>query len=141
MDVSIRDDVKWHDGEQLTAKDIAFTYRFILDNGLSTFSDYLPYNPTFETPDDFTLVWKSEEPTLAPTVPPYIPIIPEHVGESSTGSPRREITSFRRHPGGWLGPVPVDRMEERISSGGWKPVRARSSERPRSTRSLSRVRQ
>ena len=46
----IRDDVKWHDGEPLTAADIAFTYRFILDNNLTTFADYLPYNPTFEAP-------------------------------------------------------------------------------------------
>ena len=104
----IRDDVSWHDGEPLTAEDIAFTYRFTLDNGLTTFSDYLPFNPTFETPDPYTLVWHSEEPTLAPTVPPYIPILPNTSGVRSTasrqGDPRlREI---------------VDAVPDRSSSGG-----------------------
>jgi len=72
----IRSGVKWSDGVPLTSKDIAFTYKFILDNGLSSFSDYLPFNPTFETPNDTTLIWKSEKPTFAPTVPPWVPILP-----------------------------------------------------------------
>jgi peptide/nickel transport system substrate-binding protein len=100
----IRDDVTWHDGEQLTADDIAFTYRFILDNGLSTFADYLPYNPTFETPDDYTLVWNSEQPTLAPTVPPYIPILPEHVWGELDGKPAKEIRAFEEIPAVGSGP-------------------------------------
>jgi peptide/nickel transport system substrate-binding protein len=76
---TIRSGVKWSDGQPLTSKDIAFTYKFILDHGLSSFSDYLPYNPTFETPNDTTLIWKSEKPTFAPTVPPWVPILPEHI--------------------------------------------------------------
>jgi peptide/nickel transport system substrate-binding protein len=100
----IRDDVKWHDGVPLTAKDIAFTYRFTLDNGLSTFSDYLPFNPTFETPNDTTLVWKSEEPTLAPEVPPYIPILPEHVWGELDGKPAKEIRAYENIPAIGSGP-------------------------------------
>src|SRR5919198_344507 len=101
---NIRDDVKWHDGVPLTAKDIAFTYKFILDNGLSTFSDYLPFNPTFETPNDTTLVWKSEEPTIAPTVPPYIPIMPEHVWGALDGKPAKEIRAYENIPAIGSGP-------------------------------------
>jgi peptide/nickel transport system substrate-binding protein len=120
----IRDDVKWHDGEQLTADDVAFTYRFILDNGLSTFSDYLPFNPTFETPDDYTLVWKSEEPTLAPTVPPYIPILPEHIWGALDGKPAKEIRAFEEIPAVGSGPFQLTewksdqfwRMEARPSA-------------------------
>jgi peptide/nickel transport system substrate-binding protein len=108
----IRDDVKWQDGEQLTAEDIAFTYRFTLDNGLSTFADYLPFNPTFETPDPYTLVWKSEEPTFAPTVPPYIPIIPEHVWGKLDGKPAREIRAYEEIP--VIGSGPFQLTE-------WKP--------------------
>jgi peptide/nickel transport system substrate-binding protein len=100
----IRDDVKWHDGVPLTAKDIAFTYRFTLDNGLSTFSDYLPFNPTFETPDDTTLIWKSEEPTIAPEVPPYIPILPEHVWGKLDGKPAKEIRAYENIPAIGSGP-------------------------------------
>jgi peptide/nickel transport system substrate-binding protein len=109
---TIRDDVTWHDGEPLTAEDIAFTYRFILDNGLSTFEDYLPYNPTFEAPDATTLIWRSEEPTLAPTVPPYIPILPEHIWGPLDGKPAKEIRAFEDIP--LIGSGPFQLTE-------WKP--------------------
>jgi peptide/nickel transport system substrate-binding protein len=88
---AIRSGVTWSDGEPLTSEDIAFTYRFILDNGISTFSDYLPYNPTFETPDETTLIWKSEKPTFAPTVPPWIPIVPQHIWEQYDGTDFKTI--------------------------------------------------
>ena len=87
----IRSGVKWSDGVPLTSKDIAFTYRFILDNGLSSFSDYLPFNPTFETPNDTTLIWKSEKPTFAPTVPPWVPILPEHIWSKYDGQGAKAI--------------------------------------------------
>jgi peptide/nickel transport system substrate-binding protein len=108
----IRDDVTWHDGEPLTAADIAFTYRFILDNELTTFSDYLPYNPTFETPDETTLIWRSEQPTIAPTVPPYIPILPEHIWSDLDGKPAKEIRSYENIPA--IGSGPFQLTE-------WKP--------------------
>ena len=87
----IRSGVMWSDGQPLTSKDIAFTYRFILDNHLASFSDYLPFNPTFETPDDTTLIWKSEKPTFAPTVPPWVPIVPEHIWSQYDGMDAKEI--------------------------------------------------
>jgi peptide/nickel transport system substrate-binding protein len=96
----IRDDVTWHDGEPLTSEDIAFTYQLIVDKGLGFFVDYLPYNPTFETPDETTLIWRAEEPTLAPTVPPYIPILPEHVwGQFAAENVKnKEIEAFEPVP-------------------------------------------
>jgi peptide/nickel transport system substrate-binding protein len=107
----IRDDVTWHDGQPLTAADIAFTYRFILDNGLSTFADYLPFNPTFETPDPTTLIWHSEEPTLAPTVPPYVPILPEHIWGELDGKPAKEIRAFEDIPVVGSGPFQMTEWE------------------------------
>ena len=89
----IRSGVMWSDGQPLTSKDIAFSYKFILDNGLSSFSDYLPFNPTFETPDDTTLIWKSEKPTFAPTVPPWVPIVPEHIWSKYDGQGAKAIKS------------------------------------------------
>ena len=71
---TIRDDVKWHDGEPLTSRDIAFTYRFILDKQLTIFADYLPYKPTFETPDDTTLIWHSGADVRSDGSPVY----PDH---------------------------------------------------------------
>jgi len=108
---NIRDDVMWHDGEQLTSRDIAFTYRFIIDNELSVFTDYLPYNPTFETPDDTTLIWKSEEPTFAPTLPPYIPIIPEHIWAPLDGKPAKQIKGFENIPAVGSGPFQLVEWE------------------------------
>jgi peptide/nickel transport system substrate-binding protein len=88
---TIRSGVMWSDGVPLTSKDIAFTYKFILDNALSSFSDYLPFNPTFETPNDTTLIWKSEKPTFAPTVPPWVPIVPEHIWSKYDGQGAKAI--------------------------------------------------
>jgi peptide/nickel transport system substrate-binding protein len=84
----IRDDAAWSDGTPLTAADIAFTYQFIVDNEIGAFNDYLPYDPTFTAPDDTTLVWKAKEPTFAPTTPPWIPILPEHVWSKFDGDPK-----------------------------------------------------
>jgi peptide/nickel transport system substrate-binding protein len=89
----IRSGVMWSDGEPLTSEDIAFTYKFIVDNKLSSFSDYLPFNPTFETPDPTTLIWTSEEPTFAPTVPPWVPIVPEHIWSQYDGTDAKTIKS------------------------------------------------
>lgn len=109
----IRDDVTWHDGEPLTSEDIAFTYQLIVDKGLGFFVDYLPYNPTFETPDATTLIWKAEEPTLAPTVPPYIPILPEHVWGRFAGENVRnkEIEAFEPVPLVGSGPFQLTEWE------------------------------
>jgi len=75
----IRDNATWHDGEPVTAADIAFTYNFMLDNDIGLFTDYLPYTDSITAPDDSTLVWKTTKATGAPTYPPWIYIIPEHI--------------------------------------------------------------
>jgi len=78
----IREGVKWSDGQPLTAKDIAFTYNFINEKRIPAFDDYLgdPLNKNaFEAPDDTTLIWHMDKPTLSPLTPPWIPIVPEHI--------------------------------------------------------------
>ena len=75
----IREGVTWHDGTPFTSKDVAFTYRFVLDNKIGAYNNYLPFEPTFETPDDHTFVWTMSEPNLSPLAPPFIPILPEHI--------------------------------------------------------------
>ena len=88
---TIRSGVKWSDGEPLTAADIAFTYRFILDNGVASFSDYLPADSVFEAPNDTTLIWSSKKPTFAPNVPPWVPIVPEHIWSQYDGTDYKSI--------------------------------------------------
>jgi peptide/nickel transport system substrate-binding protein len=75
----IKSGVKWSDGVPLTSKDIAFTYRFIQKVGFPYFRNYFPGDPTFSTPDDTTLIWRTKEPTNAPLVPAWAYIVPEHV--------------------------------------------------------------
>jgi peptide/nickel transport system substrate-binding protein len=69
----------WHDGEPVTAEDVAFSFQLVADNAMPFYKDYLPFEPTFEVVDDTTVLWKSKEPTFAPEVPAYIPIVPEHI--------------------------------------------------------------
>jgi peptide/nickel transport system substrate-binding protein len=76
---TIRDDAKWHDGEPLTAGDIAYTFNWIIDQKVGNFIDYLPYTDEITAPDDTTLVWKTTIPTGAPVYPPYVYIMPEHI--------------------------------------------------------------
>lgn len=75
----IRDDATWHDGEPLTARDIASTFNWIIDEGVGNFIDYLPFTDEITAPDDTTLIWRTKIPTQAPIYPPYIYIMPQHV--------------------------------------------------------------
>ena len=79
--LKIRDDATFNDGTPVTAEDVAFSFNVVVDNQMATYKNYLPFNPTFEVIDATTVEWQSEEPTFAPIVPAYIPIIPQHVWE------------------------------------------------------------
>ncbi|MEZ4617478.1 MAG: ABC transporter substrate-binding protein [Caldilineaceae bacterium] len=78
---TIRDDATWHDGQPLTARDIAFTYNFYHDH-----IDF-PYLPTYtehflniEAPDDTTVVITLDEPIPnmeAQLV--FLYVLPEHI--------------------------------------------------------------
>jgi peptide/nickel transport system substrate-binding protein len=75
----IRDGIMWNDGTPFTANDIAFTFNFILDEGVGSYLDYLPFTDEIVATDDTTLVWRTTRPTSAPLYPPYIYIVPEHI--------------------------------------------------------------
>jgi peptide/nickel transport system substrate-binding protein len=100
----IRQGVKWSDGTLLTARDVAFTFRFALDNHIPQYRNYLPFHPTFETPDDHTLIWKAQEPTFAPNVPPWIYIVPEHQWKSVDGKGLQAIKAVKNVPSIGSGP-------------------------------------
>jgi len=100
----IRSDVKWSDGEALTSKDIAFTYRFILQKGFPYFRGDLPGNPTFRTPDDQTLIWRTKTPTRGPDLPPWIYIVPEHVWSKYDNADAKQIKAVDTLPNVTSGP-------------------------------------
>lgn len=86
--LKVRTDATFNDGEPVTADDVAFTFSFIADNGMAYYKDYFPFEPKFEVVDNETVLWKSSEPTFAPEVPAYAPILPEHIwSEFDQGTP------------------------------------------------------
>jgi peptide/nickel transport system substrate-binding protein len=78
---NVRDDIKWQDGTPLTAEDIAYTFNWIIEQGVGNFIDYLPFTEpggiTATSPT--TLEWKTTQPTSAPIYPPYVYILPKEV--------------------------------------------------------------
>jgi len=100
----IRDDVKWSDGTPMTSRDIAFTYNLIMDKKIPLYRSYFTQNPTFETPDDQTLIWKSPEPTFYPETPPWVYIVPEHIWSKFENSDLKEIKEFENVPSVTTGP-------------------------------------
>src|SRR3954451_21313122 len=76
----IRDDVKWTDGQQLTAADIAYTYNRVLHGTVeaNNWSSYLNNVTSATAPDPQTVVLKlSRANAVLPLLP--IPIVPEHI--------------------------------------------------------------
>ena len=74
----IRPNVKWSDGQPLTAHDVAYTYNRILRQELGMYIGYFPNVTKVEAPDDQTVVITSKKPNAVMTAL-YIPILPEHV--------------------------------------------------------------
>jgi peptide/nickel transport system substrate-binding protein len=94
--IKLHDDRQWSDGEPITANDVAFTYNLVLDENFSNFTNYLPYTDSITAADDSTLIWKTTKPTVAPFIPPYIYILPEHVwGELGD---KAAIRAFENYP-------------------------------------------
>ncbi len=76
----IREGVTWSDGQDLTAKDIAYTYNRILDGGpeAASWESYLTSVSEITAPDDTTVVLTLDKPNaVLPLLP--IPIVPEHI--------------------------------------------------------------
>ena len=77
----LRKDVKWHDGKQMTSKDVKFSYEFILNKAAAS-----PRYGAFEkissitTPDDYTAVinFKEVDSAVLPNFE-FGYIIPEHL--------------------------------------------------------------
>lgn len=82
--VQLREGVTWHDGEDLTADDVAFSYEYQFDNPSARYSHHITVLPEYagaEVLDEHTVELRFEEPVPRfPLVPAAdIPILPEHV--------------------------------------------------------------
>ena len=95
----LRKDIHWHDGKQLTAKDVIFTFQTVQqleddDSYASEFADI-----TFTKIDNYTVSMKLPEvnPTLLDSL--SFPILPAHILESVRPSAIR-YSSFNQYPVG-----------------------------------------
>jgi ABC-type transport system substrate-binding protein len=106
---SLRDDVRWHDGKPFTSRDVAFTYRAIMDDATAS-----PRKPDFlyilrvETPDAQTvrvIYRKPYSPALSSWM---IGILPAHILEGKP--PEWWAVNFNRNPVG-TGPFRFDKWK------------------------------
>jgi peptide/nickel transport system substrate-binding protein len=108
-------DVKWSDGEPFTAKDVVFTWQWIMnpDNAAATITSYEPIK-SVEAVDDYTAKVTFKHPTLAW----YVPftgtfggsVYPGHVWDFDP-TKKDVINEFQKNPVG-TGPYVVDSFKE-----------------------------
>ncbi len=82
--IEIRDGVRWHDGEPVTAEDVRFTYEYFFNNEQGLYSHHvnkLPLVEKFEVVDEDTVRFTCRDacPTFNIDPGALIPIIPKHV--------------------------------------------------------------
>jgi ABC-type transport system substrate-binding protein len=106
MVFTLRDGVRWHDGEPFTSRDVAFTYRAIMDDATAS-----PRKPDFlyilrvETPDPHTVRVIYRKPYSPALNSWMIGMLPAHILEGKT--PDWWAMNFNRNPVG-TGPFRFD---------------------------------
>jgi len=77
---TITDKSKWQDGVPLTARDVAFTYNYVINpaHPMSMFIDYMKFITKVEATDDTHVVFTCSKPK-ANMLGLWIPILPEHI--------------------------------------------------------------
>jgi peptide/nickel transport system substrate-binding protein len=92
----IRSGVKWTDGQDLTAHDIAYTYNRVLDGGPEAvnWGSYLKGATSVTAPDDSHVVIKLDKVSATfPLLP--IPVVPEHIWKDVSED---EVKSYGAEP-------------------------------------------
>jgi len=90
----IRPGMTWQDGTPATARDVAFTFNYIIDNQMASFMGYTEGIEKVEAPDDATAVFTCSRPK-ANMLGMWAPILPEHIWSkidpklAATGYPNR----------------------------------------------------
>ncbi|RKY37112.1 MAG: peptide-binding protein [Candidatus Omnitrophota bacterium] len=93
----LRKDVKWHDGEKFTAKDVEFTYKKLIDPDVMTpYSGDFEKVEKFEIIDDYTIKIIYKEPFSPGLCSWSMNIMPEHILSKED----LNKTSFSRNPVG-----------------------------------------
>jgi peptide/nickel transport system substrate-binding protein len=74
----LREGVTWQDGVAFTAKDVAFTYNYIIDNKMGAYSSLTTFIDKVVAVDDATVQIRCSKPK-ANILRTWIPILPEHI--------------------------------------------------------------
>jgi peptide/nickel transport system substrate-binding protein len=75
---TIRKNAKWDDGVPLTAKDVAFTYNYVIQNDMSNFTAYTNLIEKATALDDYTVQFQCSKPK-PDMIRSWVPILPEHI--------------------------------------------------------------
>jgi peptide/nickel transport system substrate-binding protein len=81
---TIREGATWHDGEPVTAGDVAFTLNYIRDNELLNLATYTDGILDAQAVDDTTVVITTDGPK-ANMLRMLVPILPEHIWSTIDG--------------------------------------------------------
>ena len=92
---TIREDSTWHDGKPVTARDVAFTFNYIVDNELLNLSTYTNGITGAEVIDDTHVKVMTDAPK-ANMLKMVVPILPEHIW--SKVSRKAATTSYQNKP-------------------------------------------
>jgi peptide/nickel transport system substrate-binding protein len=104
---TITDKSKWQDGLPLTAKDVAFTFNYIIDNKLGMFIDYVKFITKVEAPDATHVVFTCSKPK-ANMLGLWIPILPEHIWSKV---PPKQVENKFKNPPPIIGSGPFQTVE------------------------------
>src|ERR687890_1923139 len=70
-------EAKWHDGEDVTSEDVAYTFNRILDEEQGLYIDYVRQIEKIETPDKRTVVFETKDPSVQ-MLSMLVYILPKH---------------------------------------------------------------
>jgi peptide/nickel transport system substrate-binding protein len=99
----LRKGVRWQDGQPFTAKDVAFTFNFLIDNKIGNYLDYLGLIEDVVALDDYTVEFRCSAPKPNLVGLP-VPILPEHIWGKFTGAEAQKFPNA--HPVG-TGPFQI----------------------------------
>ena len=133
--IHLRPDLKWSDGQPLTAADVAFTYNYIVKNHMANMA-LTTVGITGARAIDPTTVQITCSQPKADMEAIFLPILPKHVWEHV--SPRAAATTYPTRRRSWAAAPSTRWPSRRAPTSRWRATRTTGARSRPSTRSSSR---